>query len=211
MKLPQASRRAAFTLIEVLTVIAIILVLVGLTIGISGTVRDKGARSRAETEIAALSAALESYRIDNGAFPSHGPNFTYPASGLTETLVTNTSQAARRGPMLISSLELYRALSGDTNLDGKFEASEKQNKTYFEFRNQMLDAPVDKSTNLISGNVKGILDPWGNPYGYYVPNPADATTISRNPTFDMWSEANSQSKRSSLTGTTIEEAYIKNW
>ena len=60
---------AAFTLIELLVVMAIIIVLAGLVLSTVGYVQKKGARSRAETEIAAMSAACESYKADNGIYP----------------------------------------------------------------------------------------------------------------------------------------------
>ena len=50
-------------------VIIIILILAGLVLSISSYVQNKGARARAETEIAAMSAALESYKADNGIYP----------------------------------------------------------------------------------------------------------------------------------------------
>src|SRR5213078_3464989 len=59
----------AFTLIELLVVIAIIIILAGLILTTSGYVQRKGARARAETEIAAMSSALESYKADNGIYP----------------------------------------------------------------------------------------------------------------------------------------------
>ena len=54
------SRRArnAFTLIELIVVVGIIIVLAGLVLSTVGYARKKGARARAETEIAAMSAAL---------------------------------------------------------------------------------------------------------------------------------------------------------
>ena len=52
----------AFTIVEVLIVIAIILVLAGLILATSGYVQTKGKRSRAEAEIAAISTALENYK-----------------------------------------------------------------------------------------------------------------------------------------------------
>jgi len=60
---------SAFTLIELLVVIAIIAILAGLILSTAGYVQKKGATSRAEAEIAALSAALESYKADNGEYP----------------------------------------------------------------------------------------------------------------------------------------------
>lgn len=59
-----------FTLIELLVVMAIIAILAGLVLSTAGYVQRKGATSRAEGEIAALSAALESYKADMGDYPT---------------------------------------------------------------------------------------------------------------------------------------------
>ena len=61
---------AGFTVIELLIVMAIIIVLAGLILATAGYVQKKGARARAEAEIAAMSAALESYKADNGIYPA---------------------------------------------------------------------------------------------------------------------------------------------
>jgi type II secretion system protein G len=66
--------RSGFTLIELLIVIAIIAILAGLTLSTLGYVNRKGAESRARAEVAALSAAIESYKIDFGAYPAHQTN-----------------------------------------------------------------------------------------------------------------------------------------
>src|SRR5438045_5099032 len=66
--------RRAFTLIELLIVISIIIILAGLILSTVGYVQKKGARSRAEAEIAAMSAALESYKADNGIYPRGNAN-----------------------------------------------------------------------------------------------------------------------------------------
>src|SRR5881397_1647674 len=65
------SRRSicGFTVLELLIVISIIIVLAALTLATMGYVQKKGARSRTETEIAAISAALENYKADNGVYP----------------------------------------------------------------------------------------------------------------------------------------------
>ncbi len=59
----------AFTLIELVVVFGLILVLTGLVLSTVGYARKKGARARAETEIAAMSAACESYKADNAVYP----------------------------------------------------------------------------------------------------------------------------------------------
>lgn len=62
---------AAFTLIELMVVIAIIAILAALTLNTVGYVNRKAAQSRAEAEVAAISAAIESYKLDMGAYPSN--------------------------------------------------------------------------------------------------------------------------------------------
>ena len=52
-------------------VVAIIAVLAGLALSTLGYVNRKGAESRAQSEVAALSAAIESYKLDFGAYPSN--------------------------------------------------------------------------------------------------------------------------------------------
>ncbi len=69
---PPATRRSVgFTLIELLVVVAIIAILAALTISTLGYVNKKGAESRARSEVAALSAAIEAFKLDTGLYPSN--------------------------------------------------------------------------------------------------------------------------------------------
>ncbi len=54
----------AFTLIELIVTVTIIVILAGLVLSTVGYVQKKAARSRAETEIAAMSAACENYKAE---------------------------------------------------------------------------------------------------------------------------------------------------
>src|SRR5213592_4559535 len=72
-------RYTGFTLIELVVVFGLILVLSGLVLSTVGYVRKKGARARAETEIAAMAAALESYKADNAAYPRNSTTDTFTA------------------------------------------------------------------------------------------------------------------------------------
>jgi general secretion pathway protein G len=63
-------RAGAFTLIELLATVAIIAIVAGLTLGTLGYVNKKGAEGRARAEVAALSAAIDSYKLDFGSYPA---------------------------------------------------------------------------------------------------------------------------------------------
>jgi general secretion pathway protein G len=64
-------RSAAFTLIELLVVVAVIAILAGLTLSTLGYVNKKGAESRAQAEVAALSAAIEAFKLGEGFYPTN--------------------------------------------------------------------------------------------------------------------------------------------
>lgn len=60
-----------FTLIELLIVIAVIALLAALGISTLGGANTRGAEARARAEIVALSAAIESFKVDRGFYPSN--------------------------------------------------------------------------------------------------------------------------------------------
>jgi general secretion pathway protein G len=86
----KSAMKQGFTLIELLVVIAIIAILASLVLAAAGSVQKKGARSRAESEIKAVEAALESYKSDNGDYPSNS------LSGNSLALVTNLMPSSGR-------------------------------------------------------------------------------------------------------------------
>ena len=157
----------AFTLIELLVVIAVIAILAGLVLTASRYVQDKGRRSRAEVEMAAMSAALENYKADNGIYPS-------------DPTRTELVDPAVFPPPAEASLYLYEKLAGDSNHDRIAETT-----SYFSFKPNQL-SPADQTQD-----VAFIRDPFGNSYGYSTAKAAKpAGTIGYNPTFDLWSTAN---------------------
>jgi type II secretory pathway pseudopilin PulG len=191
---------AAFTFIELIIVTAVIIILTGLVLSTVGYVQKKGARARAETEIAAMSAALESYKADNGVY-ARGPTTAMTVGSTTiPANVTDNLDAKTKGDPTNTttptygqtSLYLYTQLSGD--LAGNQQAS---SKSYFTFKPQML--AID--TN---GYVTAIKDPFGNSYGYSTVQQTGTTTAGYNPTFDLWSTTG-------LTSGTDSTQWIKNW
>jgi type II secretory pathway pseudopilin PulG len=178
---------SAFTIIELLVVISIIIILAGLILSTVGYVQKKGARSRAEAEIAAISAALENYKADNGIYPRDTTNST------TDNLNARTS--GNPTTYQTASLFLYDSLFGSLTSGSRTAAG--GTKSYFVFKPNML-SPSDQTQN-----VQYIRDPFGNSYGYstaYQKNPA----TGYNPTFDLWSVADDSSG-------TNQTKWIKNW
>ena len=91
------SRQHGFTLIELLVVIAVIAILAGLLLQTAGYAQKKAARSRAEAEIAALSAALENYKSDIGDYPS----------GAYTNTTSSGNNASLRAKLAPKSMKVY--------------------------------------------------------------------------------------------------------
>jgi len=156
-------RCSAFTLIELVLVVGIIIVLAGLVLSTVGYARKKGARARAETEIAAMSAACENYKADNAVYPAY--------SGTT------------------GAHALYQGLSGDGNdAIGGATASTgtpgSSGKSYMTLKPNMLSPnPPDATTR--------VIDPFSNDYNYRSPGTNNIatfdlwTTANANPPTDQ--------------------------
>lgn len=90
-RLPIGSRRAAFTLIELLTVISIIALLATLGAGLAGVASRKAKESAIKGELAKLITAIENYKSDLGQYPPdnarNGRNFNPAVAPLYYELV----------------------------------------------------------------------------------------------------------------------------
>ncbi|HJT80372.1 MAG TPA: type II secretion system protein [Chthoniobacterales bacterium] len=190
----------AFTLLELLIVMTIIIILAGITFATMGYVNNKARRSRAEAEIAAISAALENYKADNGTYPSTTNTVSLTATGP----VDNDSKT---GTYAKATLDLYELITGDTAHDGSLPTGAK---SYMQFKPTMLGPEGRKAPPTASNKVTSIMDPFGHSYGYSTAknpdvNPTGAASASGyNPTFDLWSVANADPN-------TDQKQWIKNW
>src|SRR6266536_4570372 len=97
----------AFTLIELIVVITIIIILTGLVLSTVGYAQKKGARARAETEIAAISAALESYKADNAIYPRN-----------SQTDLLNSTNDGNPADYATACQYTYGEITGDRDFDG---------------------------------------------------------------------------------------------
>ena len=70
MKTNSRRGQAAFTLIELMAVITIIVILAGLVVGGMGFVSERQAKEKAKVQIALLSKAIEEYKLDMGNYPA---------------------------------------------------------------------------------------------------------------------------------------------
>jgi prepilin-type N-terminal cleavage/methylation domain-containing protein len=179
MKTTQRKGKAAFTLIELMAVITIIVILAGLVVGGLGFVSERQAKEKAKVQMALLSKALEEYKLDMG---------TYPAT------VNKTSTSGKAGTAT-SSL-LYNALFFEGFEYGKNpnradSTPPKATKIYL----ADLD-PLSTKQGWVITKTTGepaigqiITDPWGNEYCYRSALDKDGKplTATQNPDFDLWS------------------------
>jgi type II secretory pathway pseudopilin PulG len=174
----------AFTVIELVVTVTIIIALAGLILAASGFILTKAKYSRAEVEIAAISTALENYRVDNGAYPSSS--------------ATSTLNPATINPMAYRAAAsfLYSQITGDDD-DNPLTLPPSNARNYF---------GIALKPSMLAPNPPGpetyLQDPFGNSYGYSTAKAENPNgSIGHNPTFDLWSTANS----------TDPVQWIKNW
>jgi len=135
----------AFTLVEVLTVIAILAILMSAAVGGGAWAFRRAYTTRAQTELSTLASALEGYRRQYGDYPR-----TSGSSGESRGAQLLQSLVGARGPagsVLNPRGRVWIALGSFTTRDG-------------------LDPLVNPSAELI--------DPWGNAYFYIYKEPLGA-------------------------------------
>lgn len=170
MKAPSRRHSAAFTLIEMMAVITIIIILAGIVVGGMGYVNEKQASEKAKVQIALLSKALEEYKLDNGTYPPTADK-------------TGTFSAAGTGTSSI----LFDYLFWDSDRDGTGGVADTDQKIYL----PELDPANNKqgwTTGTASATTK-ITDPWKNEYCFRSATNATGTANAntQNPDFDLWS------------------------
>ncbi len=193
----QTSFKGGFTLIELMTAIAVAGSLMGMVLGIQRYASNKSARSRCTAEVVAMAAAAEAYKTDNAV---------YPRSDETDALSSGSQGGG--ADYIEANLAFYKMISGDTNANGKVDVSEGVNNpapAYMEFKVLQL--------RMTGASVAYIRDPWDTgsakrPYGYctkrltMIERGNDDASAGRNVSFDVWSTANAASN---------PKTWIGNW
>jgi len=187
MKTNPRQGRAAFTLIELMAVITIIVILAGLVVGGMAFVSDRQNKEKARVQLALISKALEEYKLDIGIYPPTG-NITTASSPKG----TKNSDEALYETLFYEGFEYAKKDSPDKwtkSVDGKDVA--KATKIYL----PELD-PTSSKQGWVDP-VKGtdppesvaVRDPWGNQYCYRSATSAsgESNEATQNPDFDLWS------------------------
>ncbi len=182
MKTSPSSRRRAFTMIELLVVISIIAVLAGIVTGVSRGALERSKRSKTETQIRAISEALETYKAEYGNYPR-------PVGGTVNPIET--------------AKMLYQAVTGDGSnyIDGADPApSDGEPGTEGKF---ILEAAFSgsKKSSFVHKDYY-LMDAWHRPY-HYMRGDESNETMNKT-TFDLWSQANDKSGED-------EDVWISNW
>lgn len=180
--------RPAFTLIELMAVITIIVILAGLVVGGLGYVNERQARSKAQVQIALLSKALEEYKLDMGQYPptvDKGGSLTAAGGG------TGTSNILYQA-LFYEGYDYAKKGSPTTWVD-------KATRIYLPELNPVSSnqgwTTKPTGTNPPPPATSTVVDPWNNQYCYRTefakPNAttgvAAPNTNTQNPGFDLWS------------------------
>lgn len=179
--LSRTPRAAGFTLLELLTAVAVIAILTTFAVGAIRGAKERANIARARADLAALVTALEEYRRHYGDYPQTGEFMQAPATptGVTGTLPNgtgpglNTAQAKLfncltgvYGPRAFTNSD---RLSGPNFLPPQFADAQKYiNGT---LTPQYL-VPVSNAPNPPAKPEQNVslLDPWGRRYLYYYKN-----------------------------------------
>ncbi len=157
------SSNRGFTLIELLVVIAIIMVLAGITFGISRGVQNAQARTRAKAELAVIAQALGEFKSTYGDYPwvSGDPTSTANAEKL---LLALTGFATLERDSTSGNVTLVEIDSGGAR------------KSFLDPTKMSLSQNFGNPT--LAADLTGIYftDPWGNPYAYVYAKSSTATT-----------------------------------
>lgn len=144
--------KAGFTLVELLTVLAILSVLVSVGAGVKGGLDRRVLESRARAELTVLAQALESYAQAYGDYPWTGD--CPPLSPSSESELVLSPDAAE--------VKVFNALMGRLNPQlQRFSGAVRLDLTRFS-----LVRPVSEGSTPPSEVLSALLDPWGRPYVY---------------------------------------------
>jgi len=218
---PVTRRPGAFTLVEMLVVIAIIALLASLTIGAYTFAMRDSKRRTTMGSMTAIKAALDDYEVQFGEFPqpaSTGDFVEIVAGKSYDISGAACLYQALRGDGYDQIAGVSSGAGGDSSSasDGKVEGQEELSKMIFK---EMPDTMWSKR-----GSTFFLIDAFARPFQYIKAVPqtpnnnqsggGEPTTV--NPTYDLWSYADDDvniDKRSidTVDSPELGRKWITNW
>ena len=169
-----SKRLHGFTMIELLMVIAVILILAGITFGVSRGVQNAQARAKVKAELATISQALETYKSKNGDYP-------WISVSNYSVAIDNNVKSASHG--------LLKTLVGWQSVDGTQVGQTNSSGIRYDKAKSALDVsklslsrewPVPSSDDETApSNSTYLTDPWGNAYVYLYKYRSNSSTWVR--------------------------------
>ena len=156
----------AFTLLELLIVVAVIIALAGLLFPVIGSVQEKGRKTQAASDAAQIVTAVNAYYAEYGKYPL--------ADGKqgSDTLFSDATGYANQHNHLL--FNVLRAKPGTESADGAtwdFLALNPKQVIYFEGK-QVKDASKPKGgfppMTSSQPNNQNYFDPWGQEYAVFI-------------------------------------------
>lgn len=178
-RLSPAARRAAFSLVEMLVVIAVIGILAALVVGGASHFRETSVRARVQTELNQVATAIETYHKKYGFYPQgNGDTPSNPVRNPLYYELTGT----------MPPVATAAAIFGYFNIKGIVNDVEREGKDCFpnigiEGKNYKVIDNSTKAFGLTVGYRGSGPDPDINPWRYVSRNPTNNTE-----SFDLWAE-----------------------
>lgn len=158
-----------FTLVELLTVIAVIAILAAFSVGAIRGAKERAKIAKARAELAALATALEEFKRRYGDYPQTGEFLQAPVTPTSSTIGPGTQTAQAKlfncltGVFGAKAFNNPDRLNGPNLLDvGKFTLNPTTlPNTFLVPINNAPNPPTKQEQNA------SLLDPWDRRYCYY--------------------------------------------
>jgi prepilin-type N-terminal cleavage/methylation domain-containing protein len=153
-------RATAFTLIELIVVIAIIGILAGLVLPVVGAVNKKKQISLAQTQLKDIESAIEGYKTKLGFYPPDNTNNFVVNQLYFELLGTTNDGVGKPAPQLWVTMDGSAQIGTTTtpNISATFSVSGFAN-TSTRARSDDSGAAASTFLNNLTPNQIGLLDP----------------------------------------------------
>lgn len=177
-------RAGGFTVVELLTVIAIMAILFSLSFGLVFAAKQRAAIGRARGELSALTQALEDYKRHYGDYPQTGS-----AQQATPVIAATVGNSQAQALLLNALIGVYGPSNFSTRINGPI---------FIEVTKFTLEVELTTTTAAIFGVAQGtppmkqivanaLKDPWGNRYMYYYKAAGPAGFQWRAPAYVLYS------------------------